>query len=268
MITEVLALAWFSMCAAMLYVDPRLWIILASSIAFTAARVFLAPNVAARVKTFAVLSNSNQLLWFNTFISMLHSTISSLLAIYAIAMDHSMAGDYVNRASYWEFVTTSVSTGYFAYDLWDFMLNRLYIKAPGIVAHHVVILICYISALTKTVGVPLLSLALICELHSAFMHLRKLMSMSGYSLQAPSAYRLVWAGQWITFAAARMLPHIAVTILTYQGYSLFTNNWYFGMAFIGMIFIDALNIQLFVQVRGAYRKDSGVPRKTVDKKTS
>lgn len=104
------------------------------------------------------------------------------------------------------------------------MLNRLYVKSPGIVLHHVVILICYIAALVKTVGVPLLSFALVCELHSAFMHLRKLMSMSGYSLQLSPAYRLVWRLQWIAFAVARAIPHPMVLILTYQGRQLFVQQ--------------------------------------------
>lgn len=176
---------------------------------------------------------------------MLHSTASSLLAIYALSADHSLAGDFVNEASYPEFVTTAISTGrlgdlrsgqvyrhglitllllgYFAYDLWDYVLNRLYIKSPGIVVHHVVILICYIAALTKTVGVPLLCFALMCELHSAFMHLRKLMVMSSYSPKASAFFRWVWAAQWATFLLARFIPHTIITVLTFQARQLFAN---------------------------------------------
>lgn len=115
----------------------------------------------------------------------------------------------------------ALGTGYFAYDLWDYVLNRLYVKSPGIVVHHVVILICYISALTKTVGVPLLSLALVCELHSAFMHLRKLMSMSSFSVAASPTYKLVWQLQWAMFLLARVVPHAYVTWLTYHAYGMF-----------------------------------------------
>ncbi|KAJ0407951.1 hypothetical protein ATCC90586_006323 [Pythium insidiosum] len=118
----------------LLYSDPRLWVILASSILFATIRVAIAPLASSRVKSFSLLSMNNQ-------------------PLTALAAEHSFDGDYVNRATSWEFLTTAVSTGYFAYDTWDYVLNRLYIKSPGIVAHHVVILICYISALTKTVGV-------------------------------------------------------------------------------------------------------------------
>ncbi|KAJ0404771.1 hypothetical protein P43SY_005595 [Pythium insidiosum] len=181
----------------LLYSDPRLWVILASSILFATIRVAIAPLASSRVKSFSLLSMNNQ-------------------PLTALAAEHSFDGDYVNRATSWEFLTTAVSTGYFAYDTWDYVLNRLYIKSPGIVAHHVVILICYISALTKTVGVPLLSLALACELHSAFMHLRKLMAMSGYSIPHSRLFGLVWV--------------------------------FFGMAFGGIAFIDVLNVQLLAQV--------------------
>lgn len=185
-------------------------------------RVALVPLLGRRVKSYATFSAGSQLLWSNTVVSMLHSTLSSLLALGALACDHSVGGgDYVNRASYAEFVTTAISTGYFAYDLWDFVLNRLYVKAPGIVVHHVVILICYISALTKTVGVPLLSLALICELHSACMHLRKLMAMSNYSVAASRVYKGVWHLQWATFLLARVVPHAAVTWLTWDARDAF-----------------------------------------------
>lgn len=183
------------------------------------------PLVAVRVKAFAAFDRQKQALWSNTAVSLLHSTASSLLACAALALGHSLGGDYVNGASRLEFLTTAVSTGYFAYDLWDYVLHRLYVKAPGIVWHHVVILICYISALVKTVGVPLLSLALLCELHSAFMHLRKLLSMSGVTSTAQSpTLSLVWAAQWVAFAAARTVPHVKVLMLTYSGRELFTHK--------------------------------------------
>ncbi|TYZ63290.1 hypothetical protein PybrP1_009079 [[Pythium] brassicae (nom. inval.)] len=257
MITEALVGTWLAMCAVMLYSDPRLWIVLASSVAFTLVRVAVVPLVGRRVKAFGALSPGSQLLWSNTAVSMLHSALSSLLALYALSCDHSLAGDYVNRASRAEFVTTAISTGYFAYDLWDYVLNRLYVKAPGIVAHHVVILICYISALTKTVGVPLLSLALICELHSACMHLRKLLSMSSFSVAASPAYKLVWQLQWATFLLARVVPHVFVTWITYNAYRMFVLPLHFWMAFVGMLFINILNAQLLRDVNRAFRKDFG-----------
>lgn len=79
--------------------------------AFTLARVVVVPLMALHVKSYATFTENNQLLWSNTVVSMLHSAVSSLLAIYALAVDHSVHGDYVNQTSYAEFVTTAISTG-------------------------------------------------------------------------------------------------------------------------------------------------------------
>lgn len=191
---------------------------------------------------------------------MLHSALSSLLAISALLSSHSLHDDYVNTVTWGEFLATSVSTGYFAYDLWDYVLNRLYVKSPGIIVHHVVVLICYISALTKTVGVSLLSLALACELQSVFMHARKLLVMSNYSVWQSTLLQWVWRAQWTSFGVARLLPHVAVATLTYRARELFAQQSHFAMAFGGILFINLLNAQLFLDVRKACRKDYTSPK--------
>ncbi|KAK1948449.1 TLC domain-containing protein 2 [Phytophthora citrophthora] len=218
-------------------------------------RVVVVPLVSAKVKAFPTMSTFGQLLFSNTAVSMLHSALSSLLAISALITSHSLNGDYVNTVTRGEFLATAVSTGYFAYDLWDYMLNGLYVKSPGIIVHHVVVLICYISALTKTVGVPLLSLALMCELHSVFMHARKLLVMSNFSVQQSSLLRWIWRAQWMSFAVARFLPHMIVAVLTFKARENFVQELHFGMAFGGIIFINLLNAQLIFDVRKAYQKD-------------
>lgn len=218
-------------------------------------RVLIVPLTFAEVKAFRALSTFSRLLFCNTLVSMLHSIISSLLAILALLTSHSLNGDYVNAATTGEFLATSVSAGYFAYDLGDYVLNGLNVKAPVIIVHHVVVLSCYISALTKTVGLPLLSLALFCELHSIFMHARKLLTMSNFSVRQSLLLRWVWRSQWIMFSTARVFSHLIVAVLTYQARLLFAQQLHFAIAFGGMIVINLLNIQLFLDVRKAWQKD-------------
>ncbi|KAL7691605.1 putative TRAM/LAG1/CLN8 domain-containing protein [Plasmopara halstedii] len=259
MLTEALVVTWINMCAIMLYLDPQLWIVVISSLAFATIRVLILPIGLANFKTFAAMSTFGKLLFSNTLVSMLHSMLSSLLSIIALLSSHSLNGNYVNSATIEEFLATSVSTGYFAHDLWDYVHNGLYVKSPGIILHHVVVLICYTSALTKTVGVPLLSLALLCELHSIFMHARKLLTMSNYSVQQSQLLRWVWCMQWITFIVARVIPHTIVTFLTYQSRDFFHQQLHFVIAFGGMVFINLLNLKLFYDVRKAWLKDFAPP---------
>lgn len=121
------------------------------------------------------------------------------------------------------------------------------------------VLFCYIAALIKGVGIPLLSLALICELHSASMHVRKLMSLFAFTLSS-SYYRVVWRVQWITFVTTRLLPHLLITAMVYlnkdrfeQQVHLFLKSSalltlaeqsHFWTAFIGMLVIDTQNVQV------------------------
>ncbi|CAI5715582.1 unnamed protein product [Hyaloperonospora brassicae] len=258
MCTKALVVMWVSLCVVMLYSDPRLWVVVASFMGFALARVMTAPVALARVKVFPALSPSAQLLYCNTAVSLLHSVLTSLLATSTLLTSHSLHSDYVNAATRSEFITTAISTGYFAYDLWDYVLNGLYVKSPDIVFHHVVVLVCYTSALSKTVGVPLLSLALVCELHSVFLHSRKLLTMSNYSARYSRFLRWVWRAQWVFFALARLPLHVFVAVLTYQARSLFARQLHWTMAFGGIVFINLLNAQLFYDVSKAYRKDYAV----------
>uniref|UniRef100_M4B1E5 TLC domain-containing protein n=1 Tax=Hyaloperonospora arabidopsidis (strain Emoy2) TaxID=559515 RepID=M4B1E5_HYAAE len=224
------------------------------------ARVMTAPLALAKVKAFPTLSPVAQLLYCNTAVSMLHSVLSSLLSISTLLTSHSLHSDYINSVTRSEFLTTALSTGYFVYDLWDYVLNRLYIKSSDVVLHHVVVLICYISALTKTVGVPLLSLALVCELHSVLMHARKLLTMSNFSVRQSRFLRWVWLAQWIFFVIARLPLHAVVAVLTYHARSLFAYQLHWAMAFGGIMLINLLNTQLFHNVRKAYQNDYAVSK--------
>ncbi|CAH0478446.1 unnamed protein product [Peronospora belbahrii] len=212
MSTKALIITWISMCVILLYSNSTLWIVVASSMAFATIRVVIVPLALSKVKSFPALSTFSQLLCSNTAVSILHSALSSALAIFALLTSHSLHGDYVNTVTRSEFVATSVSTGYFAYDLWDYVVNGLYIKSPGIVLHHVVVLSCYISALTRK----------------------------------SSLLRWVWRAQWTSFALVRFLPHVIVAVLTYQARRLFEHQLYFVMAFSGIIFINVLNAQLLL----------------------
>nr|CCA20312.1 conserved hypothetical protein [Albugo laibachii Nc14]CCA25851.1 conserved hypothetical protein [Albugo laibachii Nc14] len=208
-----------------------------------------------RIPAYAQLSKIHQKLWINTFVSMLHSILSSSLVIASISSGNNSIKDLVNQATSMELATICISTGYFIYDLVDFLLQGLYLKSPEVILHHVVVLFCYIAALIKGVGIPLLSLALICELHSAFMHVRKLMSLFTFTLSS-SYYRKIWRVQWITFGIARFLPHLLITAVVYLERYRFNEQSHFWTAFIGMLIIDTQNLQLFRGLLVSYSRES------------
>lgn len=69
------------------------------------------------------------------------------------------------------FFTVAFSTGYFMYDLWDYLQSGLFIKSPAIIMHHVVVTACFYLGLVQDLGVLYLVLTLLCEANSIFLHL-------------------------------------------------------------------------------------------------
>lgn len=64
------------------------------------------------------------------------------------------------------------SCGYFAYDQLDMLKYRLYSGwIPSILAHHLVLLICFTLALYRNVTINYLILTLVCEVHGIFIKL-------------------------------------------------------------------------------------------------
>ncbi|KAI9906325.1 hypothetical protein PsorP6_004519 [Peronosclerospora sorghi] len=96
MFTEALVVTWISMCVVM---------------AFAMVRVVIVPLASTKVKVYPALPTPGQLLFSNTVVSMLHSALSSLLAIWALLTSHSLNEDYINKATKEEFLATSISTG-------------------------------------------------------------------------------------------------------------------------------------------------------------
>jgi hypothetical protein len=58
------------------------------------------------------------------------------------------------------------SSGYFAYDQLDMLRYQLYSGwIPGILMHHLILLICFTLALYRNVTINYLILTLVCEVH-------------------------------------------------------------------------------------------------------
>lgn len=62
------------------------------------------------------------------------------------------------------------SCGYFAYDQLDMLRYRLYSGwIPGILMHHLILLICFTLALYRNVTINYLILSLVCEVYLSLL---------------------------------------------------------------------------------------------------
>ncbi|XP_028234388.1 TLC domain-containing protein 2-like, partial [Glycine soja] len=202
-------------------------------------------------------------LFVNTSVSLLHSLFTSASVIFILfrelcngpsgMFDHSKL---VEDAWPWAFEALSFSCGYFAYDQWDMLRYRLYNGwIPSILVHHLVLLICFTLALYRNVTINYLILTLICELHSIFLHVRKVRRMAGVRDAKSILVRLEWFLNWVTFFVARSAPHILITAKLIKDAHKFEKGMELPLALCGMAGMNLLNIGLGIDLLKAFKRE-------------
>uniref|UniRef100_A0A0A9DKW2 TLC domain-containing protein n=1 Tax=Arundo donax TaxID=35708 RepID=A0A0A9DKW2_ARUDO len=224
---------------------------------------FQAANAAVRAAV------SRDPLFINTAVSLLHSSLTSFSVIFVLInqwhnkglknmFEHEelFGGSWIGAYS-----ALCFSCGYFAYDQLDMLRYRLYSGwIPGILMHHLILLVCFTLALYRNVTINYLILSLVCELHSIFLHVRKVRRMAGFCDFNRKMVKLEWVLNWTTFVTARVICHILIT------YKLITDAHKFGkgielpLALFGMAGMNLLNIFLGINLVKAYERERNQQR--------
>ncbi|CAJ2667763.1 unnamed protein product [Trifolium pratense] len=203
-------------------------------------------------------------LFVNTSVSLIHSMVTSTSVIFILyrqwlsngssgMFDHSQL---VEGTWPWAFEALCFSCGYFAYDQWDMLHYRLYNGwIPSILVHHLVLLICFTLALYRNVTINYLILTLICELHSIFLHVRKVRRMAGIRNARSIVVKLEWFLNWITFFVARCASHILITAKLIRDAHKFGKGVELPLALFGMAGMNFLNIGLGIDLFKAFKRE-------------
>ncbi|XP_034674694.1 TLC domain-containing protein 2 [Vitis riparia] len=200
----------------------------------------------------------------NTCVSLLHSSITSASVIFILVNELIRAGSngmfehskLVGNTWPWAYPALCFSCGYFAYDQWDMLHYRLYSGwIPSILVHHLLLLVCFTLALYRNVTINYLILTLICELHSIFLHTRKVRRMAGIRDAKSKAVKAEWVLSWITFIVARFAPHILITIKLIRDSPMFEKGVELPLALFGMGGMNLLNTFLGIDLFRAYRRE-------------
>ncbi|KDP32804.1 hypothetical protein JCGZ_12096 [Jatropha curcas] len=211
-------------------------------------------------------------LFVNTSVSLLHSSITSASVIFILAhqcLKHGLNGMFehsqlVGGTWQWAYPTLCFSCGYFAYDQLDMLLYRLYSGLiPSILMHHLILLICFTLALYRNVTINYLILTLICELHSIFLHVRKVRRMAGVRDSESKAVKLEWILNWLTFIFARSVSHVLITIKLLTDAPKFGKGVELPLALFGMAGMNLLNACLGIDLYDAFRRERK-PLKSTD----
>ncbi|KAL6616445.1 hypothetical protein ACP70R_038715 [Stipagrostis hirtigluma subsp. patula] len=254
---------------------------------------FQAANAAVRAAV------SRDPLFVNTAVSLLHSSLTSASVMFVLAnqwrnkglqnmFEHEelFGGSWVGAYS-----ALCFSCGYFAYDQLDMLRYRLYSGwIPGILMHHLILLICFTLALYRNVTINYLILSLVCEglfaekvhidveetryfyvqtfasksginrLHSIFLHVRKVRRMAGFRDFNRKLVKLEWILNWSTFVTARVICHILITFKLITDAHKFGKGIELPLALFGMAGMNLLNVFLGLDLLKAYARERNQQR--------
>ncbi|XP_027334675.1 uncharacterized protein LOC113849166 isoform X2 [Abrus precatorius] len=181
-----------------------------------------------------IRSLSEDPLFVNTSVSLLHSLVTSASVLFILSrewlrngssgmFDHSQL---VEGTWPWAFQALSFSCGYFAYDQWDMLRYRLYNGwIPSIL------------------------------LHSIFLHVRKMRRMAGFRDGKSILVKLEWILNWATFFVARFASHILITGKLIRDAHKFEKGVELPLALFGMAGMNLLNIGLGIDLFKAFKRE-------------
>ncbi|KAJ9547576.1 hypothetical protein OSB04_020119 [Centaurea solstitialis] len=159
----------------------------------------------------------------------------------------------------WAYPALCISCGYFAYDQLDMLLHGLY--TPSILLHHLLLLGCFTLALYRNVTINYLILTLICELHSIFLHVRKVRRMAGFRDSNTKFVKIEWFLNMVTFLLARLLSHLLITIKLVKDAAKFDQGIELPLALFGMAGMNLLNVFLGVDIFKAFKREKNSHRR-------
>ncbi|KAH7835133.1 hypothetical protein Vadar_023158 [Vaccinium darrowii] len=200
----------------------------------------------------------------NTCVSLFHSSITSASVVLILVNQWLTNGSHeifehsrlFGGTWPWAYQALCFSCGYFAYDQWDMLRFRLYGGwIPSILLHHLILLVCFTLALYRNVTINYLILTLICELHSIFLHARKVRRMAGVRDAKSRIVKAEWVLNWVTFVLARFASHILITVKLIKDAPKFGKGVELPLALFGMAGMNLLNIFLGMDLFNAYRRE-------------
>ncbi|PAA68910.1 hypothetical protein BOX15_Mlig025937g1 [Macrostomum lignano] len=97
--------------------------------------------------------------------------------------------DLINHISPFTYYMVAISTGYFFYDFMDLLIQGKLLKEWELSLHHIAVISKFVYNLSNRMFIGYTAVALLTEVNSIFLHLRKLMQMLRVSFTAP-VYRL------------------------------------------------------------------------------
>ncbi|PKY46048.1 hypothetical protein RhiirA4_518703 [Rhizophagus irregularis] len=196
------------------------------------------------------LDKRKKAVWNNTFVSYIHAWICSVITpicfYYYPNAWHDMIYADVALCRF----QIALSIGYFFADLFDFWIKNIFMDSPGIWLHHIVVITTFVLSVVTCKYSPYLAATLLVEISNVFLHQRKLYLIS-FKTKFTPFYQFNSLLLFLTFVFVRFTVHVYLVLRVWREYMLFGHIAYWRIAFLGMVAMNVLNLQLFIQLWSA-----------------
>ncbi|XP_033627224.1 TLC domain-containing protein 2-like [Asterias rubens] len=99
----------------------------------------------------------------------------------------------------------AVMSGYVLYDTYDILMYTDLSKVFALITHHVTVAVVIFMVSYETIGIGVLYIALLTEVHAIFLHSRQLLIMYGVS-KSSTLYSVHKSINLVTFVVLRLVP--------------------------------------------------------------
>ncbi|CAG8537589.1 13124_t:CDS:2 [Ambispora gerdemannii] len=222
-------------------------IIVNSFFGFTLLNYFSSSLTKSLTNFYNELDEGKKAIWDNTLVSYVHASICSVLAPVCFYLYPEVWKNLIYTNIPIFAFQIALSTGYFVYDMSDFVVKKIFMDTVGIWIHHIMIVIIFSSSLYTCVCTEYLTASLIVEISNVFLHQRKLY-LTCFKTKTTRFYRFNSLLLFLTMTGIRIPAHVYLSLKVWREYELFHNRLYWSMAFYGLITINILNTQLWLQL--------------------
>lgn len=184
--------------------------------------------------------------WKNIIVSFTHATITSIFISYYLIKYSYIFDDLINVTEPAIFNLNRFVFSYFLYDTIDNLLNDKKRKTYEIMLHHFVIIFCFSIVLVIRIYMGCLTVVLLLEINSVFLHLRHI--MLHYNLSKKNLfYRINFLFNIFTNIVFRNLPIIYMAYWQYNNFHRM-HTIIIIIASIGMVIFEVMNVTLLIRV--------------------
>ncbi|CAH1802483.1 unnamed protein product, partial [Owenia fusiformis] len=182
--------------------------------------------------------------WKNILISWIHSVICSLWITYCCYTHPSMFDDLITHIDMASFLLATFSTGYFIFDLIDYIQSGQALKDWEVCLHHLVVISIFSYHMAANQCIGYTTFVLMVEYNSIFLHGRKLLKLAKKISIDHWVFRCNSVLNVVTFVIFRFGVVLKVMVGTYNSKTRFPALYYWCLV-ISVLIMTIINVVLF-----------------------